>query len=91
MVVSVQGCGLLSQYLIMVINIVTGRLDEIGGLMFPNPALDVVNNSGPGYLGKRHSRVSKLPDFNGDYPVVAMSDEMLVAGEGQLKGFISVA
>ncbi|SLJ83413.1 molybdopterin oxidoreductase family protein [Psychrobacter sp. DAB_AL43B] len=89
--VSVQEFGLLSQYLIMVIDIVTGRLDEIGGLMFPNPALDVVNNSGPGYLGKRHSRVSKLPDFNGDYPVVAMSDEMLVAGEGQLKGFISVA
>ena len=89
--VSVQEFGLLSQYLIMVINIVTGRLDEVGGLMFPNPAVDVVNNSGPGYLGKRHSRVSKLPDFNGDYPVVAMSDEMLVAGEGQLKGFISVA
>ena len=89
--VSVQEFGLLSQYLIMVINIVTGRLDEVGGLMFPNAAVDVVNNSGPGYLGKRHSRVSKLPDFNGDYPVVAMSDEMLVTGEGQLKGFISVA
>jgi anaerobic selenocysteine-containing dehydrogenase len=89
--VSVQEFGLLSQYLIMVINIVTGRLDEVGGLMFPNPAVDLVNNSGPGYLGKRHSRVSKLPDFNGDYPVVAMADEMLVEGEGQLKGFINVA
>ena len=89
--VSVQEFGLLSQYLIMAINIVTGRLDEIGGLMFPNAALDVVNNSGPGYLGKRHSRVSKLPDFNGDYPVVAMGDEMLVTGEGQLKGFMTVA
>lgn len=89
--VSVQEFGLLSQYLIMVINIVTGRLDEVGGLMFPNPAVDVVNNSGPGYLGKRHSRVSNLPDFNGDYPVVAMADEMLVTGEGQLKGFMTVA
>ena len=89
--VSVQEFGLLSQYLIMVINIVTGRLDEVGGLMFPNPAVDVVNNSGPGYLGKRHSRVSNLPDFNGDYPVVAMGDEMLVEGEGQLKGFMTVA
>ena len=89
--VSVQEFGLLSQYLIMVINIVSGRLDEVGGLMFPNPAVDVVNNSGPGYLGKRHSRVSNLPDFNGDYPVVAMADEMLVEGEGQLKGFITVA
>lgn len=89
--VSVQEFGLLSQYLIMVINTVTGRLDEVGGLMFPNPAVDLVNNSGPGYLGKRHSRVSNLPDFNGDYPVVAMGDEMLVEGEGQLKGFMTVA
>ena len=89
--VSVQEFGLLSQYLIMVINIVTGRLDEVGGLMFPNPAVDVVNNSGPGYLGKRHSRVSNLPDFNGDYPVVAMADEMIVEGAGQLKGFMTVA
>lgn len=89
--VSVQEFGLLSQYLIMLINIVTGRLDEVGGLMFPNPAVDVVNNSGPGYLGKRHSRMSNLPDFNGDYPVVAMADEMLVGGAGQLKGFMTVA
>ncbi|MEN2751900.1 molybdopterin oxidoreductase family protein [Psychrobacter sp. FBL11] len=89
--VSVQAFGLLSQYLIMIINIVTGRLDEVGGLMFPNPAVDVVNNSGPGYLGKRHSRVSHLPDFNGDYPVVTMADEMLVEGAGQLKGFMTVA
>mgnify|MGYP000400232574 FL=1 len=89
--VSVQEFGLLSQYLIMVINLVTGRLDEVGGLMFPKPALDIVNNTGPGYLAKRHSRVNKLPDFNGDYPVVAMADEMLTAGEGQLKGFINVA
>ena len=89
--ISVQEFGLLSQYLSMVINIVTGRLDKVGGLMFPNPAVDVVNSSGPGYLGKRHSRVSNLPDFNGEYPVVAMADEMLVEGEGQLKGFMSVA
>ena len=89
--VSVQEFGLLCQYLIMVINIVTGRLDSIGGLMFPKPAVDVVSNTGPGYLGKRFSRVNKLPDFNGDYPCVAMADEMLIPGEGQLKGFINVA
>lgn len=93
--VSVQTFGLLSQYLIMVMNIVTGRLDEIGGLMFPDPAVDLVNNTGPGYLAKRLSRVKKLPDFNGDYPVAAMADEMLVPnegeGEGQIKGFINVA
>ncbi len=89
--VSVQEFGLLSQYLIMLINLVTGRIDEEGGLMFPNPAVDVVNGSGPGYLGKRHTRVRNLPDFNGDFPVVAMSEEMLTPGEGQIKGFINIA
>jgi anaerobic selenocysteine-containing dehydrogenase len=89
--VSVQEFGLLSQYLIMVINIITGRLDVEGGLMFPKPAVDVVANTGPGYLAKRFSRVNKLPDFNGDYPCVAMADEILTEGEGQLKGFINVA
>jgi anaerobic selenocysteine-containing dehydrogenase len=89
--VSVQEFGLLSQYLIMLINLVTGRIDVEGGMMFPNPAVDVVNTSGPGYLGKRHSRVRKLPDFNGDYPVVTMSEEMLTPGEGQIKGFINIA
>lgn len=89
--VSVQEFGLLSQYLIMLINIITGRLDVEGGLMFPKPAVDVVANTGPGYLGKRYSRVNNLPDFNGDYPCVAMADEMLMPGKGQLKSFINVA
>ncbi len=48
--VSVQEFGLLSQYLIMLINLVTGRIDVEGGLMFPDPAVDIVNSSGPGYL-----------------------------------------
>jgi anaerobic selenocysteine-containing dehydrogenase len=89
--VSVQEFGLLSQYVIMLINLVTGRIDVEGGMMFPNPAVDVVNGSGPGYLGKRRTRVRNLPDFNGDFPVVAMSEEMLTPGEGQIKGFINIA
>jgi len=89
--VSVQEFGLLSQYLIMLINLVTGRIDVEGGLMFPDPAVDIVNSSGPGYLGKRKTRVRQLPDFNGDFPVVAMSEEMLTPGEGQIKGFINIA
>ncbi len=89
--VSVQTFGLLSQYLIMLINLVTGRIDVAGGLMFTDPAVDVVGSSGPGYLGKRQSRVRGLPDFNGEFPAVTMSEEMLTPGEGQLKGFINIA
>lgn len=89
--VSTQEFGALSQYLIMLINLVTGRIDTVGGLMFPDPAIDIVNSTGPGYIGKRHTRVKNLPDFNGDFPVVAMAEEMLTPGEGQLKGFMNIA
>jgi anaerobic selenocysteine-containing dehydrogenase len=89
--VSVQEFGLLSQYLIMLINLVTGRLDTKGGVMFSSPAVDVIKNSGRGNLGRRRSRLKGLPNFHGEFPVAAMSDEMLVPGEGQIKGFFTMA
>lgn len=89
--VSVQEFGLLSQYLIMVFNLLTGSLDEEGGMMFPTPAADIVANSGPGYFNKRQSRVRGLPDFNGEFPVACLSEEILTQGEGQIKAMFTVA
>lgn len=89
--VSVQEFGLLSQYLIMLINLLTGRLDEEGGMMFPTPAADTVAMGGPGYFNKAQSRVRGLPDFNGEFPVVTLSEEILTEGEGQIKAMFTVA
>jgi len=89
--VSVQEFGLLSQYLIMLINVLTGRLDVEGGLMFARPAIDVVKNSGPGSFNRRQSRVRGLPDFNGEFPASVMSEEILTEGEGQIKAMVTVA
>lgn len=89
--VSVQEFGLLSQYLIMLFNLLTGSLDEEGGMMFPTPAADIVANSGPGYFNKRQSRVRGLPDFNGEFPVACLSEEILTQGEGQIKAMFTVA
>ncbi len=89
--VSVQEFGLLSQYLIMVLNILLGNLDEEGGMMFATPAADPVAVSGPGYFAKRHSRVRNLPDFNGEFPVATLADEILTPGEGQIKAMLCVA
>ncbi len=56
--VSVQEFGLLSQYLIMLLNLLLGKIDEEGGMMFPSPGLLMaVPASGPGYFAKRRSRV----------------------------------
>ena len=89
--VSVQEFGLLSQYLIMLINLLTGRLDEEGGMMFPTPAADNVANGGPGYFNKSQSRVRGLPDFAGEFPVVTLSEEILTEGGGQIKAMFTVA
>ncbi|WP_281646504.1 molybdopterin oxidoreductase family protein [Parendozoicomonas sp. Alg238-R29] len=89
--VSVQEFGLLCQYLIMVINIATGRLDAEGGLMFTKPAADLLKQTGRGHLGKGFSRVRNLPEFNGEFPVSALAEEILVEGDGQIKGLVTVA
>ena len=89
--VSVQEFGLLCQYLIMVLNVAAGRLDQPGGLMFTHPAADLLKQTGRGHFGKGHSRVRNLPEFNGEFPVSAMAEEMLTEGEGQVKGLVTVA
>ncbi|ARU58987.1 molybdopterin dinucleotide-binding region [Oleiphilus messinensis] len=89
--VSVQEFGLLSQYLVMLFNILTGRLDERGGLMFAKPAADILSQTGRGHMAKSHTRVRGLPEFGGEFPVSALAEEMLTPGEGQIKGLVSVA
>jgi anaerobic selenocysteine-containing dehydrogenase len=89
--VSTQSFGLLCQYLIMIFNIVTGRLDQRGGLMFTQPAVDILNHAGAGYFGENHSRVRGLPSFNGEFPVSTLAEEILTEGDEQIRALITVA
>ncbi|MBQ0795466.1 molybdopterin oxidoreductase family protein [Zhongshania sp.] len=89
--VSVQEFGTLSQYLIMLFNILTGRLDSVGGLMFAKPAVDILAQSGRGNMGRFHSRVRGLPEFNGELPVATLAEEITTPGAGQIKGMLLVA
>lgn len=85
---SVQAFGTLTQYLIMVFNILTGNLDKAGGMMFTQPAADLLPHSGRGSMGNFHTRVRKLPAFAGEFPVSALAEEMSVAGDGQIKAMV---
>jgi anaerobic selenocysteine-containing dehydrogenase len=49
--ISTQPFGSLACWLVNVLNLVTGRIDEPGGAMFTRPAVDIV---GAGYVGKGH-------------------------------------
>lgn len=86
--VSVQEFGTLCQYLIMLFNILTGSLDREGGLMFTTPAANVLPKTGRGHMGRYHSRVRKLPEFNGELPVATLAEEILSPGEGQIRGLL---
>ncbi len=92
---STQALGGLCQWLSSVLNIVTGNLDRPGGAMFTRPAVDVVALTAQagqrGHFDKGRSRVRKLPEFGGEYPVAALAEEILTEGPGQIRGMVTVA
>ena len=81
--VSVQAFGTLCQYLIMLFNILTGRLDAPGGLMFTTPAANILAQTNPGSMGRFHSRVRKLPEFGGELPVSTLAEDILTPSQDQ--------
>ena len=89
--VSVQRFGTLTQYLITLFNILTGRLDSPGGMMFTQPAANLLKHTGKGHLGRTRSRVRDLPGFSGELPVSALAEEILTEGEGQIKAMVLMA
>jgi anaerobic selenocysteine-containing dehydrogenase len=92
--VSTQEFGTLACWLINVLNILTGRLDEEGGAMFTLPAVDLVaggGGMGRGHLGRWSSRVRGLPEFGGELPVAALAEEIDTPGPGQVRALVTAA
>ena len=93
--VSTQEFGGLCQWLINVLNIVTGNFDRAGGAMFALPAFDpftIPESIAPrGGFARWYSRVRKLPEFSGELPVAALAEEILTEGPGQIKALVTCA
>jgi anaerobic selenocysteine-containing dehydrogenase len=89
--VSVQAFGALNQWLIQLINIVTGNLDKPGGSLFTLPAVDQVSNISPGGFGRHRSRVRALPEFDRELPAAALAEEITTPGEGQIRALFTGA
>ncbi|GII53673.1 dehydrogenase [Planotetraspora thailandica] len=83
--------GTLAQWLVDVINTITGNLDRPGGVMFPRPATEGPARRKPYRTGRWHSRVRGLPEANGELPVATLADEIETPGEGQVRALITVA
>ncbi|MEW6738240.1 MAG: molybdopterin-dependent oxidoreductase, partial [Acidobacteriota bacterium] len=92
--VSTQEYGAACQWLINVLNIVTGNLDRPGGAMFTLPAFDALMSESlapRGSFARWRSRVRKLPEFGGELPVVTLAEEILTEGSGQIKAMVTSA
>ena len=93
--VSVQQYGGLCQWLIMVLNIVSGNFDREGGLMLSHPAVDLpailAARGSRGNFNRYQSRVRGLPEFGGELPVSVLAEEILTSGEGQVKALVTMA
>ena len=93
--VSTQEFGGLCQWLINILNIITGNFDKKGGVLFTLPAVDLVGMSAftgkTGSFDRRRSRIRNLPEFSGEYPVATLAEEILTEGEGQIKAMVTLA
>ena len=92
-----QAFGTLSSWLVDVLNVLTGHLDEPGGAMFPKAAAFAANTMGvPGRgrgitTGRHASRVSGAPEVFGELPITCLAEEIETPGPGQVRALITVA
>ncbi|MEV4159491.1 molybdopterin-dependent oxidoreductase [Nonomuraea dietziae] len=86
-----QEFGTLAQWLVDVLNTLTGNLDRPGGAMFPKPATEPPRSRRPYTTGRWKSRVRGLPEANGELPVATLADEIETPGEGQVRFLVTVA
>jgi anaerobic selenocysteine-containing dehydrogenase len=91
--VSTQGFGSVCQWAIQLLNLLTGNFDREGGVMLPEPAIDVVRRGlvGPGHHDVWRSRVRGAPEFGGELPAAVMREEIETPGEGQIRSMVTVA
>lgn len=93
---STQEFGTLCQWLVNVLDVVTGNLDREGGAMFTRPAIDALRapkgiGISRGSFGRWKSRVRGLPEFGGELPVATLAEEILEEGEPRVRALVTIA
>jgi anaerobic selenocysteine-containing dehydrogenase len=91
--VSTTGFGSVSQWAINCLNLLGGHFDRPGGVLFPEPAVDVVGRRfiGAGHYDLYRSRVRGVPEYGGELPAACMREEIETPGEGRIRAFVSIA
>ncbi len=92
-----QEFGTLASWLVDVVNILAGKFDRPGGLMFSNPIAPSMTTLRPpefaeGWsFGRWKSRVRGAPEVLGQVPVSCLAEEIATPGEGQIRALITIA
>ena len=90
-----QRYGTLAAWLQQALNLVTGHLDEAGGMLLPTPAVDVVGILARlgwcGTFDRWRSGARHLPEFGGELPVAALADEIECSGPRSVRALMTVA
>jgi anaerobic selenocysteine-containing dehydrogenase len=92
-----QEFGTLANWLVDVLNVLTGNLDGPGGAMFARAAAGARNTAGPPgsgrgtRIGRWRSRVRGLPEAFGELPVACLAEEIQTPGEGQIRALVTYA
>src|SRR5690606_29559525 len=93
--VSTQQFGSVATWLAYCLNVLTGHLDQPGGMMFTTPAVDAIGFGAlagqTGHFDKFRSRVRDLPEFGGELPTATLAEEILTPGEGQIRALVTSA
>ena len=88
---STQAFGTLANWLVDVLNVLTGNLDRPGGAMFARPAhVPAYRSRRPFTTGRWRSRVRGLPEVNGELPVATLADEIRTPGEGRVRALVTI-
>jgi anaerobic selenocysteine-containing dehydrogenase len=91
-----QEFGTLASWLVDVVNVLTGNLDREGGSMFPRPATGQAEHylwdGADLHMGRWHSRVRGLPEYEAQLPVAVFAEELeeASAGEERARALITV-
>jgi anaerobic selenocysteine-containing dehydrogenase len=85
--------GTIATWATDLLNLVAGRMGEVGGAMFPTPAVNISAITpyfNDGYA-RWQSRVRKLPETFGELPTSVLAEEIETPGPGQVRALITYA
>ena len=86
-----QPFGTVAQWLVQLLNIVTGNLDREGGTLLTTPVIPITGpGTRPGHYAQWKSRVSGLPESGGELPVATLAEEILTPGDGSIHGLVTM-